>query len=188
MANSVSTEDKKQFLRWFVKNYVLQSSEATWLLTYLCSDSELLKRIHFVEEANLSLRTLIISTTCVKMKPFVFYNKKKILYNVEETFMEIYENIEDDIYIVLYFKDRQNSPEYASIMERNSKPKINSSITIQADIVIDQAILRYKVYDLYKKIDDAIDKHDKAMFTKLTEELQILLSHNNLADFTPLKS
>lgn len=166
---------------------MLQSNEATWLLTYLCSDDEILKRIHFVEEANLSLRTLIISTTCVKMKPFVFYNRKKILYNVEESFMEIYENLDDDIYIVLYFKDRQTSPEYASIIERCSKPKISNSISIQAEMVIDQAMIRYKLFELYNRIDEAIDKHDKDTFYLLTQELQSLLNDKN-SDFLPIKS
>ncbi|WP_176720479.1 YpiB family protein [Desulfuribacillus stibiiarsenatis] len=187
MSNSVSIADKKQFLRWFVRNYVLQSNEATWLLTYLCSDDEVLRRVHFVEEANFSLRTIIISSNCVKMKPFVFYNKKKILYNVEETFMELYKNLNEDIYIVLYFKDRHNSPEYAYIVEKTSKPKINNSISIQADMIIEQATVNFKIYDLYRKIDLALDGQNKEEFFQLSELLFELLNKNE-SERIPIKN
>jgi uncharacterized protein YpiB (UPF0302 family) len=122
------------------------------------------------------------------MKPFVFYNKKKILYNIEESFMDIYENDEDDIYIVLYFKDRHNCPEHAYIVERPTKFKICNSITIQAEIVIEQAILQYKIYELYQQIDAAIDNQDIDSFYKLTKTLQELIDNNNITDCASLNS
>ncbi len=178
ISHTVSVADKKYFLRWFIDNYELQSNEATWLLTYLCSDADLLQRVHFVEEANFPLKTIIVSAKCVKMKPFVFYNKKKFIYNVEEAFMEIYNNLEDDIYLVLYFKDRQGCPEYAYINEKPEKCTINHSISIQAEIVIEQALHNYRIFDLYKQIDQAIDEGDRETFCQLSCQLEHLLRDN----------
>lgn len=58
MTSSVPIVDKKNFVRWFLKNFQLKRRECVWILNYLLSNDELLENIHFVEEARIVLGQL----------------------------------------------------------------------------------------------------------------------------------
>ncbi len=47
---------------------------------------------------------------------------------------------------------------------------------LAAELVLDEAIRKYKTENLYKKIDSALAKGDEASFIALTTELKLLLS------------
>ena len=57
----VSISDKKDFIQWFFNRYEVRKRESAWLLSYLSSDDELLKRVHFVENLRNLPKTIMIS-------------------------------------------------------------------------------------------------------------------------------
>ena len=71
MTASVSVVDKKHLLDGF-KNYQLKRRECVWILNYLLSNDELLKRIRFVEEAHYCPRAMVMSTVDSTGVPFRF--------------------------------------------------------------------------------------------------------------------
>ncbi len=175
----ITVSEKKEFIHWFLKNYELQKKGTAFLLRYLSSDNELLRRVHFVDNVRSLGRSLIISTKCSDMPPFRFIKNKQVESDVETAFFDIKFSPNEDIYIGLYFKDRNSCPEYAAVLEGNPMEKQDlvqdKLLGLFAEILLDQAVLEFQRKQLYRQIDEALETGDKEVFMELSEKwLKIL--------------
>ena len=178
MAAPVSVNEKKEFIRWFLNHYQLKRRECVWILNYLMSHDQLMKRVHFVEDAQFCPRGLVMSTHCVEEVPFKFYKSNIMTTDAEKSFHDIRLNREEDIYISLHFRSAYSSYQYAAVLEKNpfiprSNPS-NEKDKIIAEKVIEQSLLSFQKDQLLKQIDQALDKNDQEMFQKLTTLLNRL--------------
>jgi uncharacterized protein YpiB (UPF0302 family) len=175
----VSISDKKDFIQWFLNRYELRKRESAWLLSYLSSDDELLKRVHFVENLRNLPKTIMMSTRCVRMTSFKFTKHNRVSTDVETAFYDIRSCPHEDIYIGLYFKDRSTCPEYAAVLEVNPMERQDlvqdTLLGLLAEIVLDQAIRDFRERELYRQIDQALAEGDEAKFLQLTEEWRNLV-------------
>ncbi|UOF89707.1 ReoY family proteolytic degradation factor [Fodinisporobacter ferrooxydans] len=177
MGEVIHVTEKKQFIKWFLDNYELQNREAEWLLQYLCSNDQLLERVHFIDNFRNLPKTILISTKCVQMTPFKFYKNKRVTSDVEKAFLDIHNHPTEDMYIGLFFKDRTVSPEYAAVLETNpmddTRESIDALIELQAELILSQSLRDYRRYRLYRRIDEALDARDHKRFMDLTHELKM---------------
>lgn len=176
---NITINQKKEFIKWFLNSYTLTKKEAAWLITYLASNDKLLEKVHFVDDIHGLPKAILISTECVTMTPFKFYKNNRVTPDVETAFLNIRSNPEEDIYIGLYFKDRDTSPEYAAVLEVNPMERQNlvkdNLLELLAELVLDQAIRDFNKKKLYEAIDAALMKGDKENFIELTNQLNDLL-------------
>lgn len=174
MESSITIQEKKEFIRWFLNRYELQKKEAAWLLEFLSSNEQLLAHVHFVENIRKLSKTIIISTKCSKMIPFRFTKNRRVGTDVETAFYDIRTYPHEGIFIGLYFKDRAACPEYAAILEGNPMEKHDlvqdHLLSLFAEIVLDQAVQEFHRKQLYKRIDDALKERDEQTFLQLSEQ------------------
>ena len=83
---SVPLNEKKAFIRWFLKNFQLKRREGVWILNYLLSNDDLLEHVHFVDEAHYCPRAIVMSTVDTTSIPFRFY-KDNIMTSDAELFI-----------------------------------------------------------------------------------------------------
>lgn len=175
----ITVNKKRDFIHWFLDNYTLSKKEATWLLTYLASNDKFLERIHFVEDIHDLPKSILISTECVTMTSFKFYKNSRVTPDVETAFLDIRSNPDEDIYIGLFFKDRESSPEYAAILEGNPMERQNlvkdSLLELLAEMTLDEAVRVFNKDKLHKEIDQALIIGDKNKFMELTEQLNKII-------------
>ncbi|SIS96595.1 YpiB family protein [Alicyclobacillus vulcanalis] len=176
MGTTVSVAEKKHFLRWFLANYRLQSREAEMLLRYMMSRENILERVHFVDHFRQFSRVIVVSTTCVHVAPFRYYRRNKpVTTDVEQAFMDLYQHPDEDIYVGLFFKDRSTCPEFASVLEEPARPDLDPAVremlSVQADLVIEQALRAYRREQLMRAVDAALDAGDKRAFLAASERL-----------------
>jgi len=171
----ITLNEKKEFIKWFLDSYTLSKKEAAWLITYISSKESLLEKVHFVRDIIGLPKAILISTECVSMTPFKFYKNNRVTPDVETAFLDIRSNPEEDIYIGLFFKERDTSPEYASVLEVNpmEKQKIikGNLLELMAELTLDQAVREFNQKKLYEAIDSALLQGDKTKFLELTEKL-----------------
>jgi len=174
----ISVAEKREFIHWFLKRYEL-SRETTWLLRFLSSHDQLLKRIHFVDHVRSLPRSMIISTRCSNMIPFRYTHHRRVGLDVETAFYDIQMYPDEELYIGLYFKDRSTCPEYAAIMEGNPMEKYDLAqdqlLSLFAEMILDQALKDFQRRELYKKIDDALASRDEQSFLQLSEQWKKIL-------------
>jgi uncharacterized protein YpiB (UPF0302 family) len=170
----IHVTEKKQFIKWFLENYELQNREAEWLLQYLCSNDKLLERVHFIDNFKNLPKTILMSTKCVQMTPFKFYKNKRVTSDVEKAFLDIHNHPDEDVYIGLFFRERKTCPEYAAVLESNPAEQgaesVDALVGLQAELILDEAVRRYRKEQLIFLIDEALDRGDRERFMQLSEE------------------
>lgn len=178
MATPVSVNEKKEFIRWFLGNYQLKRRECVWILNYLMSHDQLMRKVHFVEQAQFCPRGLVMSTHCVDEVPFRFYKQNVMTTDAEKSFHDIRLNRDEDIYIQLNFRSAYHSPQYAAVLEENPfMPKNiqgNEKDRILAEKFLEESLNKFQREKLLRMIDEALDQQDKEAFAKLTEQLKQL--------------
>lgn len=175
MNSIVSVDEKKAFLRWFLNEYQLKRRECTWLLNYLLSDDPIMERVHFVEQAELCPKALIISSTCVADIPFCFYKDKHVIMDAEKAFHDIRLNSEEHIYVQLNFFGAMTHPKYVSVLEENPFIPIDEESTLVdalfAEMFLDKVLREERKKKLLVEIDQALDRGDEKRFSELTKKL-----------------
>ncbi len=178
MSSSVTVVEKKDFLKWFLKNYQVKKRECVWLLNYLISDEVLMGNVHFVENAEFCPKALVISTHCVENAPFRFYKHNIITTDPEKSFHDIRLNQDEPIYIQLNFKSKNVSPHYVAVLEENpflpENMAADKKYSFLAEMVLDESFTRFKRESILKRIDEALDQNDEMAFKDLSKQLNNL--------------
>jgi uncharacterized protein YpiB (UPF0302 family) len=178
MASPVSVNEKKEFIRWFLNNYQLKRRESVWILNYLMSHDQLMKKVHFVEQAQYCPKGIIMSTHCVDDVPFRFYKENVMTTDAEKSFHDIRLNRDEDIFIQLNFRESYHSSHYVLVLEENPFMPKHLQITENdkqiAEKFLEETIYTFQRDKLLAKIDEALDKQDQVEFLKLTKLLKEL--------------
>lgn len=175
MSSSVSNSDKKHFLKWFTKNYVLKRREALWILDYLYNHDIMLEKTTFVENVEQTPRGIYM-TVKDNLKPsFRFYKNGHMFKDAMQAFHEVRLNWSSPLYIEIDFEDAWQSPEYLMVLEDNPYASWNEHIPEELVETVDDALtyetLLYARRQLLDKIDSTLLEGHQKQFEKLTEEL-----------------
>lgn len=178
MVPPVSVNEKKSFIKWFLRNYQLQQRECVWILNYLMSHEQLMNKVHFVEEAKSCPRGMIMSTNCAKGVPFCFYRNRVMTTDAEKTFHDIRLNKDEDIYIQLVFKDFFQTANYVVVLEENpyapSTNDLSKKDQMLLEKLLEESLYNFRRVRILKQIDEALDSHDEEAFRLLSHQLNIL--------------
>ncbi|MED1863291.1 YpiB family protein [Fictibacillus nanhaiensis] len=168
----ITTEMKKEFVKWLLNTYQLAQKEHTWLLNYLSSTNEQLEKVHFVDVFEDTHKKRIILHTNCSHKPghFEFNLNGNILGEPEKTFHNIRRNPEEHVFVKLIYRDKAQSMEWGDICEAYSTPKF-TGFEVAAQLILDQSFETFNIMQLQKEIDNALETGDKALFMKLTDQL-----------------
>lgn len=178
MSTSISIQDKKAFIDWFLAHYQLKKRESVWILNYLTNHESLLKNVHFIREARFCPRGMIISTQCSQEVAFRFYKDHIVTTDAEKSFHDIRLNRHEPIYIQLSFKNSYQSAEYSAVLEDNPFLPDDFFIT-KREKQLAKDFLNFTLFEaekkqLLKKIDDALDHQDHKRFMQYTDILKQL--------------
>ncbi|SDJ67577.1 ReoY family proteolytic degradation factor [Sediminibacillus albus] len=185
MNTPISIKDKKEFIRWFLRNYQLKRRESVWILNYLINHEKLLERVHFIREARFCPRGIVISTFCSDEAPFRFYKNHIVTTDAEKSFHDIRLNRKDPVYIQLNFKNANQSAPYVAVLEDNPYLPDDYFIT-KKDRLAAKNLLETSIYHTQKErlqfeIDRALDERDQKRFDQLLQELkQLQNEYSNL--------
>lgn len=179
---SVPLNDKKSFIRWFLKNFQLKRREGVWILNYLLSNDELLENIHFVDEAHYCPRAIVMSTIETNSIPFRFYKNNIMTSDAEKSFHDLRLNAKEAMYLQLNFPNMPPEPIYLAVLEENpfvpSDVLISEKDRIAAAQMLENSVLAFQEQQLLKEIDAALDAGDKERFFELSNLLQALKYSN----------
>ncbi len=177
LAYSVPLNEKRVFIRWFLKNYQLKRREGVWILNYLLSNEALLEHVHFVDEAHYCPRAIVMSTVDTTSIPFRFYKDNIMTSDAEKAFHDLRINSTDEIYFQLNFPSIPPNPLYLAVLEENPYAPdifIHEKDRVAAQQLLENSVLEFQEHMLLKQIDEALDTGDKERFFELSNLLQAL--------------
>lgn len=178
MASNVSNADKKEFIRWFLKNYQLKRREGVWILNYLLTSERILKNVCFTDDAHYCPRAIVMSTVDTEGLPFRFYENATMTNDPEKAFSRLKKSINEVIYIQLNFTSSMLNPKYLAVLEENPYVPSTKPIRLQdkkmAESMMAISISKHHETYLLQLIDEALDQGDKERFKKLVQQLKDL--------------
>ncbi|NIK12299.1 ReoY family proteolytic degradation factor [Alkalibacillus almallahensis] len=164
----VSPIQKKVFLNWFLNQYELPKREIVWLFDYILKRDELLNHIHFVYEAHLCPRGMVVSVESQDKRPFRYYKEHVVTSEVEKAFHDIRMNHQEDLYIELNFPDVRQSTAYSDVLSNN--PYLPDDYYLEeSDYQMVDSLLQFVTDEHYMtqlklKIDESLDNGDDEAF------------------------
>jgi len=172
----VTVQDKKSFISWFLSEYRLKKRESTWILKYLLNHQEILEHVHFVPDAKLCPRGIVISSQCTDEQAFRFYKNHLETADAEKTFHDIRLNKHESLFIQLNFKNAHQNALYAAVLEENPfKKETTPDEDIEiANNILSKTLYQYQKSEYLSKIDEALDNHDEEKFRFWADKLEQL--------------
>lgn len=178
MKASISLEEKKRFLRWFLNNHNLKRWEGRWILNYLLGEDRALSNVKFTHHAEYCPRGLYLSCKEEKGSPLMFYKGKITTIDGDKPFHDIRMNFSETIYLELDYDNNEQCSNLALVEEENPfLPEdyyVNSKEKDLAGEWLDGQLLRKQKELLLGRIDEALDKKDEVLFELLTERYREL--------------
>ncbi|AYC29396.1 ReoY family proteolytic degradation factor [Paenisporosarcina cavernae] len=175
MPASVSAVEKKEFVRWFLSKFELKRRECVWILNYMLSHDEILRHVHFVEEAHYCPRAMVMSVTDSSGIPFRFYKGNLMTSDAEKSFHDMRLNPKEPLYIQLNFPLFPPSPEYLAVLEENPhypyKWQVEEGDKKLANDIVAKSVGEFQEEYLLKEIDRTLDNQDEKRFFELSKLL-----------------
>lgn len=174
MKAPISVDEKKDFIRWLLNTHQMKMREAMWVLNYIAGHDQIMKYVHFVDDLDGKNRGLVLSAHGVDNEPFRFFKGNLTTSDPEKAFHDIRLNWDENLYIMLHFKEALSSPEYALVREENpaQELKIGEEEKLLAEKFLNQMMNRFEEEALKREIDRALDHRDKETFLKLSAVLR----------------
>lgn len=172
--STITVNDKKDFLRWFLNHYQLKKREAVWILNYLMSHDKIMEQVRFVDDAEFCPRGLVMSTDCSQNVAFRFYKEKIMTTDAEKAFHDIRLNRDEPIYVQLEFHKKHSTVSYHSILEDNPFTPKSVKIAKEHTQIVEE-FLNYCLAvgtkeRLKRNIDEALENKKKRTFNKLVKQ------------------
>lgn len=178
MDKMISNAKKKDFLKWFTKNYKLTTRESLWILDFLYGQSRMLEKTHFVESVDQAPRGIYMSAQGIVGGEFKFYKNGHVYEDPIKAFHEVRLNWSSDLYIEIAFEDAWQSPEYLAVLEDNPyapwNTQLSEELIEEMDLALVYASLEAGRESLLDEIDLLLKSGDKENFKRLTKDLEAI--------------
>lgn len=176
MSSSVSVRDKKEFLKWITKNFILKRRESLWILDYLYNHNIMLEKTHFVENVEKTPRGIYMSVQGNQNVSFRFYKNGHTFKDAMQAFHEVRLNWSSPLYIEIDLDDSWDYPEYLAVLEDNPYAKWNDEVPEEVIHEIEDALtyesLLYARKLLLEEIDALLLAGEKQQFNDVSKELR----------------
>ena len=178
MRSSVSVRDKKEFLKWLTKHFVLKRRESLWILDYLYNHNIMLEKTRFVENVKKTPRGIYMSVQGNQNVAFRFYKNGHTFKDAMQAFHEVRLNWSSPLYIEIDLDDSWQYPEYFAVLEDNPYAKWNDDISKELATEVEDALtyesLLYARKLLLEEIDYLLVTGEKQQFNDMSKELRVI--------------
>lgn len=178
MQISIKIEEKKAFLRWFLKKFTCQWRRSCELLHYILSEDVILEHVHFVRHVHRCPRALIISSDCSANIPFLYKHLHLETTDLYQTFHDIRLHRREPLFMQINFAQAHQSPMYVAVLEDNpyvnEEAVISEQFRISSQIWLDAVVHKANIQFLQKQIDAALDSRNYEQFKTYVQQLDDL--------------
>lgn len=176
---TISDWAKKNFLHWFIENYLLESETIKQVLMQIAQNESLLAKVHIVLDGSYLRPLLVISTEGTGMPSFLLKTFDSIISNPTLIVNRLQLLKDSPIYLTLYFPDRSICEPLQAVIEEN--PKLLDSndarqMLMDFELSVWSETIKHDIerQELMAQIDIALDERNKRKFRRLVKKLKEL--------------
>lgn len=173
---TISTWAKKNFIYWFLDNY-LCSETSERILCYLLENKDSLSSLRIVDNGALFRPLLLISSEATGLPPCLLFIANRCLQNPMQIEKQIEKWNNSDLYLTLYFPGRSECQSFQNICEEvilEIEPeKARSALfDFELQLMLTAAEKEYRRKEILKEIDLVLARGDRSRFYRLVKELK----------------
>ncbi|MGX6961144.1 YpiB family protein [Vagococcus xieshaowenii] len=166
----IPTDDKKLFLTWVLQNIRFKDREAYWLLNYIVTHDNVLKKVRIVEHVEKTPRGIKFSDLKQKEPAFQMFKHQLVFEHGEQIFHEIRSNLLFDLFLEFNFEEGWKNEALLSVLEDNPYAPWNEQVAKgERHTVLNELEATFNEQVLREAIDLALEQGDIARFESLSE-------------------
>lgn len=173
MEVSVSLEEKKDFLQWFIEHQLLETYELNWFIEQLIENDTLLSQIHFVEEINKYDKSVWIGKEDSHGFSFLFTKGKVRTEDIYTAYHDLMLHPEESLFMYLKFEESMNAKKYQTVIEPDDRFK--QEVQEHTALFLNEILVSSKRRLLKEYIDKALIAGNVTDFEKYALQLNELL-------------
>src|SRR5699024_4642980 len=170
MELSVSVQDKKNFLQWFMQTYRIESHEMEWFLEELIIDDRILDYVHFVERIEDCPKGIIMTKGQSETFTFTFFKGNVSTEDVYTAYHEIHLYQQENLFIQVNFPENEYHAFYQAVLEADEAFQQYAKETTEE--LLEGILLDAKINDLKAKVNHALEVGNKEAFMAYSRQLQ----------------
>jgi uncharacterized protein YpiB (UPF0302 family) len=176
---TISDWAKKNFLHWFVENYLQESEVIKQVLLQIAQNEPMLAKVHIVVDGSYLRPLLVISTEGTNTPSFLLKTFDSTITNPTLILSRLQLLKDSPIYLTLYFPDRNNCEPLQAVIEEN--PKLLDSndarqMLMDFELSLWSETIKHDIerQEIMAQIDKALDERNKRKFKRLVKQLKEL--------------
>ncbi|HLR54081.1 MAG TPA: YpiB family protein [Pseudogracilibacillus sp.] len=172
MELSVSLEEKKDFLQWFIEYQLLETYEINWFIEQLIENDTLLSQVHFVEEINNHHKSIWMGKEDSHGFSFLFRKGKVSSKDIYTAYHDLMLHPEEPLFFLLKFQEPVNTQKYQTVIEPGYYSK--RQLQIKTEVFLNEILVNNTCELLRELIDEALITGNVADFEKYALQLKEL--------------
>lgn len=170
-------QEKQAALRWCLEHLHFQRREIYWILNYLLTHPAILKNVHFVEQAGITQRGLVIHAETTTAPMYLTVTGQEFT-DAEQIFHEIRFHWDTPLYLEIIFAKTWQTAPYVGVLEDNPEHSWNGTVDENLKSLVDDRLTAleaaYTKEQLWEEIDEALENGDQEKFQQLSTQLKSL--------------
>lgn len=168
MSSQKSVQQKRRFLRWFLKSQDLKEPKAAKIIELFLKRQSLLERVKLVDKLGGLSNCILISSKGTTASPVLFRLGGNSFNHVEEGLLHLMVNPPREVYLCLVFRGYSHYLDWKDLLANQGRQVKRVKVVRAAKV---HSIRKDWIL---KQIDAALDKRDRKAFMRLTKQLKEL--------------
>lgn len=182
--SSITNNQKREFIKYFLQNYALQDNVCNWILQFLHDSEAHLSHIHFTDNVRGQKNAMIMSATCeIDDPPFKGTIQGEMTYDPEKMFTVLKFNEDTPFYIDLRFSNRMAEDKFIMILEENNKMRavrLGAKDRVALDALLNHSIESNRKNLVMILIDEALKTGNKEKFLELSQTYKEMVDNEKI--------
>lgn len=167
---SVSIQEKKDFLTWFIQKHEMLSDELNWFIQDLLDDHRTLEYVHFVERVEDCPKGIVITIRQDGDLSFLFFKGKVRTNDIYTAYHELQLYQEDHIFVKVNFPDDRRNTLYQAVLEADHA--FRREVKQVTEQLLHKVATEGEITILQQEIDRSLLEKDYESFMYFTSRLK----------------
>jgi uncharacterized protein YpiB (UPF0302 family) len=179
MRKWISITEKRNFLKWFLDNHRLKSTDARKILEFIIHRPHLLENLSFVDKIKPREKTIVVSSMQSDESGFAFYDRYRKTEDASQALHDLTLNPSEKVNLILNFYGKLLNHRYLQMLDSPEADSIHLYEQSErharaAEALIEKISHEQEIERVKRQIDEALDKNDRLLFEQLVSRLQEL--------------
>jgi uncharacterized protein YpiB (UPF0302 family) len=177
MEISVTIQEKREFLRWFMQHFKIEAHDMHWFLQDLLDNEQTLEYVHFVKDLTDCPKGMLLNVAPNNDLTFLFFKGNVKTDDVYTAYHELQLYQHEKCYIQVDIPDCNNHPLFRAVLEADAV--FQREIKRETEALLSNLLYEGELSILQQKINKSLEQEDYEAFMLYSNQLKDIKSKGN---------